>query len=174
MKKEIEPKIFFNRKRDVRVADESRPLLQINMSGKRAYGQFVERDAAITICFPRATKDRIDEVCTFMDTSVSDFLRQVLFIHLYGRVDFLGLLQTKHDAALNSYIDTAIVPDTSPQVEREVKAAKPAPKSATSYVKVWIPKVMKDDLEKLTARNYSSLSSYCETVISSHLFGVIS
>ncbi len=30
---------------------------------------------------------------TFLDTSISDYVRQILFIHLYGRYDLLGLLE---------------------------------------------------------------------------------
>lgn len=35
----------------------------------------------------------LDEMTTFLDTSISDYVRQILFIHLYGRYDLLGLLE---------------------------------------------------------------------------------
>lgn len=170
---------FFFRKKDDRKADEGKPLLQINLSG-RAYGRdFSGRDASIKLWLPPSIKDRLDEVCTYIDTSVSDFLRQVLFIHMYGRVDFLGLLQAKHPTALNSHIDTGIVPDTSPQVEIEVKSVKKVkvtkngPEKSTSSVKIWVPSKLKTDLDQLALKNKASLSDYARHVIITHLLGNI-
>lgn len=169
---------FFFRKKDERKSDEGRPLLQINMSG-RPYNSYSERDVAIKLWLPESIKDRLNEVCTYIDTSISDFLRQVLFIHLYGRVDFLGLLQSKHPTALNSHIDTGIVPDITPQVELEIKAvkkkpSKTEPEKSTSSVKIWIPTKMKTDLDQLAIKNKSSLSEYSRYVIITHLLGNIS
>jgi hypothetical protein len=167
---------FFFRKKDDRETDEGKPLLQINLSG-RPYNAYSERDAAIKLWLPESIKDRLNEVSTYIDTSVSDFLRQILFIHLYGRVDFLGLLQTKHPTALNSHIDTGIVPDASPQVEIEVKAVKKAkvikngPEKSTSSVKIWVPSKMKSDLDQLALKNKASLSEYARHVIITHLLG---
>lgn len=76
--------MFFNHKRDVQVADESRPLLQINMSGKRANGKFTERNAAISISFPRDTKDRIDEVVTLIGIPAMEML--VVLPHILATV----------------------------------------------------------------------------------------
>jgi hypothetical protein len=168
---------FFTRKKDDRKADEGNPLPQINLSG-RAYNAYSERDTAITLWLPESIKDRLNEVCTYIDTSVSDFLRQVLFIHMYGRVDFLGLLQTKHPTALNSHIDTGIVPETTPQVELELKAVKkkPAAEAAegnTASIKVWLPSKMKVELDQLAVKNKTSLSDYARHVIITHLMGHI-
>lgn len=168
---------FFFRKRDERKAEYGRPLLQINLSG-RPYGRdYSDCDAAITLWLPPSVKDRLDEVCTYIDTSVSDFLRQILFIHCYGRVDFLGLLQTKHPTALNSHIDTGIVPDRTPQVELELKAVKKKKATAngqeknTASVKIWMPTKMKSDLDHLAIQNKSSLSEYARYTIITHLLG---
>lgn len=168
---------FYFRKKDTRQADEGKPLLQINLSG-RPYGRdYADRDAAIKLWLPPSTKERLEEVCTYIDTSISDFLRQVLFIHLYGRVDFLGLLQTKHPTALNGHHDTGIVPDATPQVERELKAVKRKPsvqagsEKSTVSVKVWVPARMKADLEQLALKSRTSLSEYARRIIMTHLLG---
>ncbi len=169
---------FFFRKKDERKIAEGKPLLQINLSG-RPYNAYSDRDTAIKLWLPPIIRDRLDEVCTYIDTSISDFLRQVLFIHIYGRVDFLGLLQTKHPTALNSHIDTGIVPDITPQVETTLKAPKKskvskaeAAKSTTS-VKIWVPAKMKADLEHLALKQKITLSNYARRVIITHLLGHI-
>ncbi len=167
---------FFFRKKDDRKAEEGKPLLQINLSG-RPYNSYSERDTCIKLWLPESIKERLNEVSTYIDTSISDFLRQVLFIHLYGRVDFLGLLQTKHPTALNSHIDTGIAPDITPQVELSIKAVK-KPKvlksvqeKSTASFKIWVPSQMKTDLERLAAKHKISLSNYARRVIITHLLG---
>jgi hypothetical protein len=167
---------FFFRKKDERAANENGPLLQINLSG-RPYNAYSVRDTTIKLWLPPTVKDRLDEVCTYIDTSISDFLRQVLFVHLYGRVDFLGLLQTKHPTALNSHIDSGIVPVITPQVETSVKAvkkqkvSKSVQENSTASVKVWIPSQMKSDLDRLAGKHKISLSNYARRVIITHLLG---
>jgi len=167
---------FFFRKKDERAADESGPLLQINLSG-RPYNAYSDRDTAIKLWLPESVKDRLNEVCTYIDTSISDFLRQILFIHLYGRVDFLGLLQIKHPTALNSHSDTGIVPDITPQVEVSIKAvkkpkvSKSVQENSTASVKIWVPSQMKADLERLAVKHKISLSNYSRRVIITHLLG---
>lgn len=168
---------FFFRRKDERKAEEGSPSLQINLSG-RPYNAYSKRDASITLWLPESIKDRLNEVCTYIDTSVSDLIRQILFIHMYGRVDFLGLLQSKHPTALNSHIDTGIVPEITPQVELELKAIKKKPSKnvaevSTSSVKVWVPSKMKTDLDQLAIKNKTSLSDYSRHVIITHLLGHI-
>jgi hypothetical protein len=105
----------------------------------------------------------VDEICSFMDISASDFIRQVLFIHLYGRYDLLGLLERQFPSL---------------QEGREVIVSEPPPEDNTpkraaniADFKVWLPRVMKDDLAYLAQSQEMTLSKYVRTVITTHLTG---
>lgn len=52
-----------------------------------------ENDAPLKFRLSEEQERMVDEICSFLDISASDFIRQVLFIHLYGRYDLLGLLE---------------------------------------------------------------------------------
>lgn len=103
----------------------------------------------------------LDEMTTFLDTSISDYVRQILFIHLYGRYDLLGLLEEQLPALQEGR--GAIIagpPDEFPG--RSLNKAD---------IKVWLPRVMKDDLTFLAKREGMTLSKYVRTIIATHLTG---
>jgi hypothetical protein len=152
-------KSFFRRK------DETSPY-QSNKQycialSERDYALIDENDAPLKFRLNEALERMIDEICTFLDISASDFIRQALFIHLYGRYDLLGLLERQFPAL---------------QEGREVIVSGPPECSSSRAAnvadfKVWLPRVMKDDLLSLAEREGETLSRYVREVVTTHLTG---
>lgn len=164
-------KPFFNRKRDIRTSAAETPDPQIIMSGRPYNRDYAERDTGLTLWLKPSLVQKIDQACAYLDFSRSDFLRQILFIHLYGRIDFLGLLQFRNQIAMN---DTDVVRSASPTVDSGVKTVKKkdkGPEQNTASVKIWVPAQLKTDLEELASINSESMSSYARKAITSHLIG---
>jgi hypothetical protein len=167
-------KPFFNRKRDIRTSAADTPDPQIIMSGRPYNRDYTERDTGLTLWLKPSLAQKIDQACAYLDISRSDFLRQILFIHLYGRIDFLGLLQFRSPVAQNEHNDTGVVRSASPTVDSGVKTVKKkdkGPEQNTASVKIWVPAQLKTDLEELAATHKETMSSYARTVISTHLLG---
>jgi hypothetical protein len=165
---------FFNRKRDIRTSAADTPDPQIIMSGRPYNRDYAERDTGLTLWLKPSLVQKIDQACSYLDISRSDFLRQILFIHLYGRIDYLGLLQFRNQIAMNEQTDTGVVRSASPTVDSGVKVVKKkdkGPEQNTASLKVWMPAKLKADLEELATTNKETMSSYARTVISSHLLG---
>ena len=165
---------FYNRKRDMRASQADAPEPQIVMSGRPYNRDYAERDTGLTLWLKPSLVEKINQACVYLDISRSDFLRQILFVHLYGRIDFLGLLQTRNPIAMNEHSDTGVVRSASPAVDTGVKAVKAkdkGPEQNTSSVKIWVPAQLKADLEELATSSSESMSSYARNVISSHLMG---
>lgn len=165
---------FFFRKKDERKTYEFAPRTEISLSG-RAYNRFQDRDCAIKIWVPESAKTKIDEICSYLDTSASDFIRQVLFVHIYGRTDFLGLTQMRHPSIVDSHISTGIRFSTPPSDGLPFTMQQPvAPKQKIdSSFKVWVPAKFSSDLGTLAIRHGETISSYVRKVFLTHLFGTL-
>ena len=161
--------IFFGRKKDVTVPTKIKPPLVVKLTG-RNYSEYSSNDVALKFWLPLSAEKKIDELCTYFDTCASDFIRQILFIHLYGRYDLIGLIERqdnrfdlaekKHDRfSRPPQSDVPTVPDAPPK-EKNI-----------ADVKVWLPSKMKADLKGLAERRQMKLSRYARLVILNHLFG---
>ena len=157
---------FFFRKKDERKEDEDKPRKQINLSG-RAYNEYQDRDASIKLWLPVSIKKKLDEVCAYIDTSASDFIRQILFVHMYGRGDFLGLVQMKHPT-VSKHIESGVRFSIAPGKATTKPAA---PEKNDADFKVWVPIKMKADLDRMAIQNKTSLSDYARHAIITHLLG---
>lgn len=118
-----------------------------------------ENDAPLKFRLSEEQERMVDEICSFLDISASDFIRQVLFIHLYGRYDLLGLLERQFRIL---------------QEGQEVIPSAPAedrPAANIADFKVWLPRVMKDDLSFLAEAEGMTLSKYVRKTVVTHLTG---
>lgn len=160
---------FFSRSKDQARAkgsdDGTRPY-NIKLSD-RDYAQLRNCNTPLKFWMSEPVEKMIDEMCAFQDTSASDLIRQILFIHLYGRYDLFGLIERQDNTfKLNGRVRFCENVD-------EVKgAAVPVDKNIAD-VKVWIPKKMKDDLQALAGCSGKKLSAYVRDVLQVHLFGNI-
>ena len=128
---------------------------------ERNYFLLDDNDAPLKFRLSEELERMVDEICSYLDTSASDFIRQVLFIHLYGRYDLLGLLERQFPVF---------------EEERMIAYAPPVETSSKrganiADIKVWLPRVMKDDLAYLAQSEGMTLSRYVRTVITTHLCG---
>lgn len=162
---------FFKRKKD-----QTRPASQsvtyhVNLSG-RDYDQLSECDTALKFWLPESVEKKIDEMCSFQDTCASDVVRQILFIHLYGRYDLFGLVErqilTFH---LNKEhrIKYCAVRIDDPLCDNS-SFHEPIEKSIADF-KVWIPAKMRADIQALAQITGKKPSLYVRQVIITHLFG---
>lgn len=133
----------------------------------RDYAQLRNCDTPLKFWISEPVEKMIDEMCAFQDTSASDLIRQILFIHLYGRYDLFGLIERQDNTfKLNGRVRF------SENVDVVNGAAVPVDKSIAD-VKVWIPKQMKVDLQILASCSGKKLSAYVREVLQVHLFGNI-
>lgn len=74
---------FFKRSKDnIRPSSPSYKLI-IDLQG-RDYLSLSTNNTNIKFWIPERLEKKIDQLCTYFDTSASDFIRQVLFVHLYS------------------------------------------------------------------------------------------
>lgn len=152
-------KLFFRHKDDTNPRQQEREH-SITLT-ERNYFLLDDNDVPLKFRMPEELERMVDEICSYLDTSASDFIRQVLFIHLYGRYDLLGLLERQFpvlDERRRMVIPSG--PDESPAKSRNV-----------ADYKVWLPRVMKDDLTFLAQSEGVALSRYVRNVIITHLTG---
>lgn len=169
---------FFFRKKDEPQNAEQTSRHTINLSG-RPYNQYQDRNATIKLWLPDHAKKKINEICSYIDTTASDFIRQILFVHMYGRADFLALIQTKHPSIVDSPIASGVRYSVSSSFLDDVEpfsssyATAPAPPKNEASYKVHVPAKFKVDLEKCATYRKHSISSYSRQVILTHLYGYL-
>lgn len=161
---------FFNRKKD-----QPRPLpppnpYRIELSG-RNYQEFEECDVALKFWLPESVEKKIDQMCSFQDTSASDLIRQILFIQLYGRYDLFGLIERQNDTYM-----LRPKPEIKFCLKRDESSDPPPPlelEKNLADVKVWVPARMKGDIQALARQAGKKPSLYVREVIFTHLFGLV-
>lgn len=154
-------KFFFRRKDDTSLRKPHREY-SISLT-ERDYCLLYDNDVTLKIRLSEQTERMIDEVCSYLDTTVSDFIRQVLFVHLYGRYDLLGLIERRFpvlDEQRRHMVITAAPDEPSAGRERNV-----------ADIKIYLPQVMKDDLTFLAGSEKTPLSRYVRNVVTTHLSG---
>jgi len=142
----------------------------------RDYTDLLETgDVAIKFWLPDLVGIMLNQSCEFADTTRSDFIRQNLFIYLYGRYDLMGLLeQRKHyyrlDPPSHIMFSRSAAPKNDTVSEPEPDILQDLGKN-TEDLKVWIPVKMKEDIQKLADKASISLSEMIREIIISTLFG---
>lgn len=153
------------------------------MSG-RNFGDLFTCTEALKVWLPETVESQLGEVSCFLNISISDLIRQILFIHLYGRYDFLGYVerslhhfkdpQTVVSKAMFSLLDDD-VPDNECSLPGKKQESEPAPEplkeKQIAATKVFLPERMKNDLLALAAKKIQPVSEYCRQVIITHLHG---
>jgi len=101
----------------------------------------------------------------------------ILFVHLYGRYDFLGIIEREEPKNKSANIDEnsnkGFGVKFSLNMPEYSSDRRPDMKSVAGY-KVWVPNKMKWHLNKLAEHNKMSLSHYAREVIMTHILGNIS
>jgi hypothetical protein len=157
-------RFFFRKKDQPRLVTSPDPY-RIELSG-RNYDELDECTVALKFWLPESVETKIDEMCSFQDTSASDLIRQILFVHLYGRYDLFGLIERQNRTyLLNSRPKFSLAPKAY---------SAPTPKKIEKNIadiKVWVPARMKEDIVILAKTAGKMPSVYMREVVITHLFG---
>ena len=156
---------FFTRSKDKSRPSSSATPHVISQTG-RNYSALSENDTSLKFWIPEPLEKKIDELCSFFDTSASDFIRQVLFIHLYGRYDLVGLIE-RQDNRFDLTPRQQFKFSLRMQCE-DSPSSTPSPPKNIADIKVWLPAGMKTDLQELANRRSMKLSRYIRLVLISH------
>ncbi len=55
------------------------------------------------IWLPEIVRNPLEEMCSYVDSTLLDIIRQTLIIYLYGRYDLMALVERgEHDFTLNA------------------------------------------------------------------------
>jgi hypothetical protein len=156
-------------------AEEDLPVRHITMTD-RDYADLLETgDVALKFWLPDLVGIMLDQSCKFANTTRSDFIRQNLFIYLYGRYDLMGLLEQRNhyyrlDPPSRMMFSRSAAPKSDTVSEPEPDIMQDLGKN-TEDLKVWIPVKMKEDIQKLADKASISLSEMIREIIISTLFG---
>jgi predicted DNA-binding protein len=151
-------KFFFRHKDDTYPGRKDKEYA-ISQTG-RDFLWLETNDASLKFRLSEEQEQMLDEMTTFLDISLSDLVRQILFVHLYGRYDLLGLLEQKMPS-----LEEGRVIAYAPPEEPTARIGN------TADIKVFLPRVMKDDLTFLAKNEGMTLSKYVRTVVVTHLTG---
>lgn len=162
---------FFFRKKDESVPWRPQTEPRIVLSN-RNFDQLKECDVALKFWLPEYVERMIDRMCSFQDTSVSDLIRQIFFIHLYGRYDLFGLIERQDQTYNLQTRERVRFSLRALSVEEEVARSIEGKNTRNiADVKVWVPAKMKDDIRQLAQKAGKKPSVYVREVIITHLFG---
>ena len=164
---------FFFRKKDESLPFKIQTQQHI-VPSNRNFDQLRDCDVALKFWLPEYVERMIDRMCSFQDTSASDLIRQILFIHLYGRYDLFGLIERQdqtynlktREKVMFSLCRRELSPEEEAAKDLELLKAR-----NIADIKVWVPAKMKDDIKQLAQMAGRKPSVYVREVIITHLFG---
>lgn len=157
---------FFHRRKDEITTRTNNSECRISMTD-RDYAYFAENDIALKFRVNETLERMIDETATFLNISASDFIRQVLFVHLYGRYDLLGLIERQPDALKDREEEEDLL------LSQQICLPETRQGKNVADFKVWLPFRMKDDLQLQADREKKTLSRYVRDIVAAHLTGHI-
>jgi len=143
----------------------------ISMTG-RDYSGLDKSHASLKVWLPENVMVMLYEITVLLDTTISDFIRQVLFTHIYGRYDLLGHIERSNRLVKD--------PDHAEPCAKTVSSEEAIPASPITTsskgnkvisLRVPLPSAMKADLQKLADKKYLPISDYTRRVIITHLTG---
>lgn len=168
--------IFFKRSRNKQPPFQEKQLderqYNISMSG-RDFGDLFTCSAALKVWLPDSIELQLQEMSFFLNISVSDLIRQILFIHLYGRYDFLGYVERSlhHFKDPASVVDDVMFSLTDDDEPPPTPVPEPPKEKQVAATKIFLPERMKQDLLAISEKRLVPVSEYCRSVIKSHLMG---
>jgi hypothetical protein len=172
---------FFSRSKDnarpIDAVKQQRVEHKVSMTGKD-YSDMQKCSVTLKVWLPESVEKQLGELTSYLNTSLSDLIRQILFQHLYGRYDLIGLVERQK-------FDPEKPDDPYSGVRFSIGAAAPSNDSFRSLrpiaepprkiagVKVFIPERMRKDLDAMAGKKFQTISEYVRLVILNHLFGTL-
>jgi len=129
----------------------------------RDYSTLNTYDKKLKVWLPEIAKTALNEMSDSNNISISDLIRQALFVYLYGRYDISASIEEgEHDFTMGK-----IAFSRTPEFNNRTSDAG----KNTYDVKVMIASQMKDDLQELADKARIKLSEFIREVLISSLFG---
>lgn len=145
-------------------------------------------DAAVNFWLPDSVLNAADALGKELELTRSDVIRNILFLHLYGRVfyeDCLSQENWKTRWREAGHFDDAIMFSRSTPLKTDIgsdgqpKSPKPAPRTAyiatygksVKSIKVWLPSVMREHLEQINEPENNNLAETLRGVLTTDLLG---
>lgn len=157
----------FHRRKDELFSRNGEPEHYLSLAPDDAVC-FAENDAALKFRVNETLEQMIEDACAFLDISASDFIRQALFIHLYGRYRLLAMIERRPEF-LRDRDAGLVLSQTLPLPDSE---GSTRPRNVADF-KVWLPSQMKGDLQQLADAAEAPLSRYVRNVVALHLTGQV-
>lgn len=155
--------------RPVHSLSYQRREFKVAMTG-RDYSELKECSLTLKVWLPEEVEVQLGELTWYLNTSLSDLVRQILFQHLYGRYDLIGLVERQKFAFESPYAGVcSSVSEYGDQEDKYGEGFRPK----IAGIKVFIPEQMRDDLKSLADAKHKTISEYVRNVIVNHLFGAI-
>lgn len=138
----------------------------------RSYEALQLCDASLKIWLPENVMKMLYEITVLQDIPIADFIRQVFFVHLYGKYDLLGYIER----CSFPFVDPdRVAPCAKTSDSADAVPAVPVPVSGTGNnvmsLKIPLPAAMKQGLLDLANKKYQPLSEYSRRLIITHLLG---
>lgn len=138
----------------------------------RNYDELQLCDVALKVWLPENIMRMLYEITVLQDITIADFIRQMLFVHLYGKYDLLGYIERSNLKFVDpDKIDPCA--KTVPSEEAVPVDRIPVSKSGNKVIalKIPLPAAMKQGLLDIASKKYLPLSEYVRHEIITHLTG---
>ena len=137
----------------------------------RKFRSFVECDASIKVWLPERIEVQLAELADMHECSESEIVRTLLFIHLYGLADFEAMrLQQQGWFMPRPPKRGSVGRDIGIKYSRTLNSFPELGKNIHAF-RLWFPDVMKQDLQKLAAKDGKLLSPYVRVLLIRQLLG---
>ena len=133
------------------------------------YREFRQNDAELKAWLPRTCWNALDEIADELAHSRADHVRHLLFLHLYGDLDFYRMKAAKEGFFY--------LPPPSPEADADAplfsrrRSFAPELGKAEAELRLWLPQRMKTDLDALASHHGEPLSSHVRRILCQQVFG---
>lgn len=138
----------------------------------RSFKAFENSDTSIKVWLPDRIELLLTELTLTQDSSSNEITRSLLFIHMYGISDFEAMrLQQKgwyKPAKPKSTLTSvnSVAKYSRPSMNRHPELGK-----STYALRLWLPKTMRHDLQKMATDRGTPLSQYVREILIRQLLG---
>lgn len=137
----------------------------------RKYSDLQLCDSALKVWLPEHIIIMLYEITVLLDVTISDFVRQMLFVHLYGKYDLLGHIERTNLQFKDPDEISPCAKTTSPDKAVPCSKISITDEANIRSLKIPLPSPMKQGLLGLADKKHLPISEYVRRLIITHLIG---
>ena len=137
----------------------------------RSFRAFDDFSASIKVWLPERIELLLTELALVQECSENEIARALLFIHLYGLADYEAMRIQQKGWFKPRPLKNATIAMVSAMYSRSSTNAYPDLGKNIHAFRLWLPKVMREDLQKLAADNGKPLSPFVREFLICQLLG---